>query len=190
MSVRDIPDVNILSSPKKALIYIGIAALFVGALYAYFIYDYLHPEHKNVQDGKETVVIFVCGPLYVAALIWGIDRAFHPKPVIQLKKNYITWGSFGTPQNMFPWSEIVKFEVKSGSERQILVLLKNPEKYFDDRAGIRRAQERLVEKYGTHVFISTELTQVTRDELLMILQNYLDVVHEKPGAKLMQRYDL
>jgi hypothetical protein len=183
MPAPNIPEVNILSSPKKMLIYVGIGTLLIGALYAYFINDYIQ---KDEPDAKLVTVIWICGPLYLAAIIWGINRAFIPKPVIQLKPDYISWGYLGGPENMFPWDEIAKFEMKPGSERQIGVFLKNPEKYFDDK--MKRGQGNLVQKYGTHIFISSEVTQASAEEILPVLNNYLDVVNGKPGAKLSHRF--
>jgi hypothetical protein len=186
MANQNLPEISIVNSTKKSLVLIGIIALFVGAIYAYLITDYMQDEDPSA---KSQAVIFVCGPIYVFMLLWGINWAYHPKPVITLKEDYIWWSMPGGTVNMIPWTQIEKFESKHGTlGGAVRVFVKNPERYYSEKFAERRGQERYAAKHGTHISISAELTKESAEEVCAIIQNYFDVVNGKRGARVIPRY--
>src|ERR1700741_3919043 len=96
MSTPFIPELEITNSRRKSLIMLAIFAVVVGTIYAFLLNNYLNPEEAYKQhSGKELFVIYVCGPIYVVMLFYGIYRAFKPKASIKITGDFIWWSVFG-----------------------------------------------------------------------------------------------
>ena len=189
MATPFLPEIVITNSRRKSLILIAILAVVVGAVYAFLLNSYLNPEDTyKKHSSKELIVIYVCGPIYVFLLFRGIYRAFKPKPSIVINKDLIWWSVFGGKEVAIPWSQVTKFELKTGAlGGSVRVFVKNPEHFYSEKLAERKGQEKFVAKNGTHLAVSAELTEESAEELMAILQNYYDVVNEKPGAKIIPR---
>jgi hypothetical protein len=187
----NLPEIKILNSKRKTLTGIGILTLVVGAIYYFLLNSYLHPKDEFAQHSpKETFVIFICGPIYVIMILYGVFRAFNPKPMIIINKDQLWWRVIGKKDYAIPWSEIIKFEYHKGKlGSNVRVFVNNPELYLSEKYSERPAQKKLIEKLGTHIMISAEFTEENSEGLYGTLQNYLDVVNGKPGAKIIPRME-
>lgn len=173
---------------------IAIFAVVVGTIYGFLLNNYLDPEHAYKRhSGKELFVIYVCGPIYVIMLFYGIYRAFKPKVSIKITKDFIWWSvPFGKGQTYtIPWDQVTKFEAKKGwLGGSVRVFVHNPEHYYSANSAERKGQQAFASRNGTHIAISAELIGESAEELMAILQNYHDVVNGKPGAKIIPRMEM
>ncbi|MDQ3112258.1 MAG: hypothetical protein M3R17_20425 [Bacteroidota bacterium] len=110
------------------------------------------------------------------------------KPVIKLN-NYSIWWKAEITDDLFfiPWSEILRFE--SGGRfflnKSILVFVERPERFVQGNWKAVEKQRKRIKETGTHLAIPINFIEQTQEEMLVILNNYLDTVKGKRGAMVM-----
>lgn len=177
--LRSLPDINIPFSKKKSLTAVGLAVLILIGLYFYL------NQYFRLENVKFLLILFYGVPVLLLVMLIRILRS---SAVIKLNSTMLWWkGQVTDDEFTIPWHVIERFEITGDFflNKSILVFVQHPEHFVWGNWSRIQKQKSKILTDGTHLAIPLTFLEQSPEEMLMILNNYLDTVKGKPGAMVM-----
>jgi len=130
-------------------------------------------HHNNLFTTHATGILVIA--VGIALAVISIKAIFENKPSLILNSKGILKNPNLSAAQLIPWNDIVSFGiVEYRSDTRLVVILKDPQKYYGVSGGVgRNINAAEAKRFGSPITISTSFLDIDAEELETVCNSYL-----------------